>query len=388
MPSIWWLRAWATKSKLARQRCLVGCLCYTPAMTQDEFDSLAIFVAVVEELRQEPFFSEDNHEKLGGEMAAVFCHPMFLKSAVLPFRKIWMSSERCAFQKGQGEGIRDLVFRVHPDKNLLKGYRYWFYDDFDKHLTTSFGYGWATESKHEIIDLWLNTQLAHTGPMNFPNPTKKKQFSLADFNTCDARIGREKFEFLFRSSIATVGHSYISFEEILAFPLFTKLRDEQGMKPSFEADVALKYNPYPDPKYKIHFDDVFWHLSRETMEDSFCRLLARQRFDALQHFLRPLFDKAKEAFNCVSKSETLDALLKEAQVTILSEKPDMMFKACFTKNTFLELGKRPRTVKIDVFEGRRVLFYNDSQSVLSDVYIEFLSALKKARRQQRQPDKW
>src|SRR5580700_1601549 len=155
-------------------------------MTQDEFDSLAIFVAVVEELRREPFFSEDNHERLGTSAglgaAGVFCHPMFLKSAVLPFRKIWMDRERCAFKKRKGaDGIRELVFREHPDKNLLHGYHYWFYDHFDNQLATSFGYGWAKETKQEVIDLWLNTQLAHTGPMNFPNPTKKKQFSLADF---------------------------------------------------------------------------------------------------------------------------------------------------------------------------------------------------------------
>src|SRR5271166_2823246 len=127
-------------------------------MTQDEFDNLAIFVAVVEELRREPFFSEDIHERLGGENYGIFCHPMFLKSAVLPFRKIWMSGERCAFRKGKGEGIRELVYREHPDKNLLQGYYYWFYDNFDNQLSTSFGYNWATETKQEVIDLWLNTQ--------------------------------------------------------------------------------------------------------------------------------------------------------------------------------------------------------------------------------------
>ena len=66
----------------------------------------------------------------------------------------------------------------------------------------------------------------------------------------------EKFEFLFRSSIGTVGWYYIEFEQSLAFPLFRTLRDEQGMKPSFEADMALKYNPYPSPDYKIIFDDM------------------------------------------------------------------------------------------------------------------------------------
>lgn len=358
-------------------------------MTQDEFDSLAIFVAVAEELRHEPFFSEDVHEKLGGDEPAVFCHPMFLKSAVLPFRKIWMDRERCAFRKRKGnDGIRELVFREHPDKNLLRVYHYWFYDHFDNQLIASFSYGWARESKQEIIDLWLNTQVAHTGPRDF---TKKQKWErdLADFNACDARIGREKFEFLFRSSVGTVGHSYIAFEEILAFPLFNKLRDE-GMKPSFEADVALKYRPYPDPKYNIRFDDVFWHLNRETMKDSFCRILARQRYEALKLFLHFLFNKAEDAVDCVNKSESLEVLLNEANVTILNESqnPNAKFKGCFEKNTFLEIGRQPKRIKLDAFEGPKIRFYNDSQKVLSGVYIEFLAALKKARLDQRRPDKW
>jgi hypothetical protein len=359
-------------------------------MTQEDFNSLAIFVAVVEELRHEPYFSEDNHVGLGS-----FCHPMFLKSAVLPFRKIWMSSERCSFrkEKGKGEGIRELVYREHPDKNLLQGHHYWFYDHYDKQLTTSFGHGWATESKQEVVDLWLNTQLAHTGPMNFPKPTKKQQFSLADFNACDARIGRRKFEYLFRSAIYGIGFSYISFANILAFPLFYKLRDE-GMKPTFEADVALKYNPYPDSKYDIHFDDVFWRLSRETMRDSFCRLLARQRFSGLRDLLRSLFEKVDEAIEYVGKCETLDKLFKEANVIILTENPEpgAVFKGRFNANSYPEIGRRvtqPRRIgSFEAYVGRRIGLFNDAQAVLCDVYIEFVATLKEARQQQRQPDKW
>lgn len=370
-------------------------------MTQPEFDSLAIFVAIVDELRHEPFFSEDNHNKLSGNNSAVFCHPMFLKSAVLPFRKIWMSSERCSFIKDnpdiKDEGIRELVFREHPDKKLTAGYHYWFFEHFQKDLATSSGYGWATESKKEIIDLWLNTQLAHTGPMNFSHnpqskpkkPPKKKQFSIDDFNACDARIGREKFEFLFRSSIGTIGHSYISFAEILAIPLFEKLRHD-GMKPSFEAEVALKYNPYPDAKYGIQFDDVFWHQSRETPEETFLRLLARQRFSGLGDLLRALFDKADEAIDFVGKCETFDALLKDANVVILTGNPvwDSTFKGRFNANSYPELGRQSRTGGVVAFAGRKICFQDAAESVLRDVYLEFRVAFDEARKRQRQPDKW
>src|ERR1017187_6000819 len=129
-------------------------------MTTTEFDSLAIFIAVVEELRKEPFFSEDNHEHLAGDVG-FFCHPAFLKSAVFPFRKIWMSSERCAFKKRAKKkshkktvelGIRDLVFRDFPDRKLLDGHRYWFYDSFERELEKPPDYGGTKESNKEIID--------------------------------------------------------------------------------------------------------------------------------------------------------------------------------------------------------------------------------------------
>lgn len=358
-------------------------------MTQDEFDNLAIFVAVVEELRREPFFSEDNHDKLSGG-GGVFCHPMFLKSAVLPFRKIWMGSERCAFRKYNGKGgIRDLVFREHPDKRLLQGYGSWFYDAFEGQLIAPLGNGWATESKQEVINLWLNTQAAHTGSKN---SAKKKAWEsdLSDFDKCDAKIGHEKFEFLFRSSIGIIGHFYILFEETLAFPLFKKLWDEQGMKPSFEADFALKYNPYPDPKYKIHFDDVFWHLSRETMEESFIRLLARQRFSGLRDLLRSLFGKVNEAIDCVGKCKTLDTLFSEAKVIVLTENPEpgIVWKGRFNGNSYPEFGRPSRIGYFEAFEGRKIRFHNAAQSVLSDVYVEFIAALDEARRHQRKPDKW
>ena len=63
-------------------------------ITEPEFDQLATFVAVAEELSMEPFVSEDNHEKLvqfgksngDQKIVAHFCHPMVLKSALLPFR--------------------------------------------------------------------------------------------------------------------------------------------------------------------------------------------------------------------------------------------------------------------------------------------------------------
>lgn len=371
-------------------------------MKQEDFDSLAIFVAVVEELRHEPFFSEDNHDKLIAARAGVFCHPMFLKSAALPFRKIWMPSERCTFRKHDGTGgIRGLVYDEYSDKTdkkMLDGYRYWDYQHFDDKLTSPVSYSGTNDTQKDVINIWLNTQLAHTGPMNFShkpqskpkNPPKIKQFSIDEFKAWDARIGRERFEYMFRISVLTIGHSYISFAKRLAIPLFEKMRRE-GMTPSFEAEMALKYNPYPDAKYGIRFDDVFWHQTRETTEETFSRLLARQRFSGLGDFLRVLFDKADEAIDYVRKCETFDALLKDASVVILTGNPEWdaaTFRGRFNANSYPELGRQSRTGGFVAFVGRKICFQDAAESVLRDSYLEFRAAFDEARERQRQPDKW
>jgi hypothetical protein len=312
---------------------------------------------------------------------------MFLKSAVLPFRKIWMGSARCAFRKYDGTGgIRELVFKEFPDRMYAEAYRERFYDMFEGQLTVPFGNGWATESKREVINLWLNTQLAHTGT-NDPANKKAYEIDLATFNKCDARIGREKFEFLFRSSIGTVGWYYIEFEETLAFPLFRKLRDEQGMKPSFEADMALKYNPYPSPDYKIVFDDVFWHLSRETIEETFDRLLKRHRFNGVRAFLRALFPKKQEALTHVCEVDTLDAIMERSKAVILEEGsiPDgaLVCRSC----TNTGYGHTHGSIFFDVYQGRQLRFRDNSREVLNRSYVELRANLLEERKQQRQPEK-
>jgi hypothetical protein len=174
--------------------------------------------------------------------------------------------------------------------------------------------------------------------------------------------------------------------------LFKKLQDE-GMKPDFEADVALKYNPYPDPKYKIQFKDDFWHLNHETIQDSFCRLLARQRFSGLGYLLRSLFGTVDEAIGLVRKNDTLDALLNEVKVVVLTKNPELGmnfkgFKGRFNANSYPEFGRQGKIGNFDVFTGRQIRFYNHAQTILSDAYIQFIAALRDAQQHRVQPRKW
>jgi len=357
-------------------------------MTQEEFDNLAIFVAVAEELSREPFFSDDNHDTLSSfkdgetqKFSATFSHPAFLKSAVLPFRKIWMPSERCAFRKFDGTGgIRDLVFQHHPNRQFIEGHRYWFYDSFEAELKVAAGTGWAQESNEDIVDIWINTQVAHAGKKVGKNPIGK--FELKDFDDWATRIGREKFEFLFRSNLQKFGNRYISFAEILAIPLFEKFRSEQGMIPGFEAEVALKYNPYPDARYNIKFDDFFWHLDRESVEETFDRLLARQKFHKLQLLLKGLFPKKAEALAVVCEFDEMEKMFEGCDVVIVDNPKDVDWRS-------FRIGAG----SFNVFASRMILFQDDSRSraELRQAYSEFRLILFDDRKRQpnrSKPDTW
>src|SRR5438552_4572573 len=278
-------------------------------VTQKEFDDLAVFVAVAEELRREPFFSEDNHEtlcKLGdNEFVGFFCHPAFLKSAVLPFRKLWLDSEPCAFK-----AIRDFVFKIYPDQSYANRHKFLFCDCYDRELASKVCDRPDLTVK-DVIEIWLYTHAVHAGPKGLAQKenSKKPQRKLEEFDHWARTLGREQFEFQFRLHLRLTGSRFAEFEKLLAGPLYNRLR-KLGMTPGFEAEAALTYNPYPDSRLKITFDDPFWHLNKESLEETFDRLLARQHFQALSRLLVAFFPTRASAVAAICEFSTLDSFWK------------------------------------------------------------------------------
>jgi hypothetical protein len=154
------------------------------------------------------------------------------------------------------------------------------------------------------------------------------------------------------------------------------------MKPRFEAEVALKYNPYPDSKYKIIFDDEFWLQNRETMEQTFFRLLTRQQFFGLRDFLRSLFETIAEAICCVNNCDTVDALLKDSGATILGQKPSAESRLVCMSARNVDCGRKQ--MKFTAFEGRKVWISSENKKVLEELYFQFRGVLLEARRRQRE----
>ena len=358
-------------------------------LTQTEFDQLATFVAVAEELSMEPFVSDDNHEKLthsksasgSDRFIAFFCHPAFLKSALMTFRKLWLESEPCEFQK-----IRDLVFRAHPDQAQLAGYRPWFYEIYSGQLDAPAASEWAKGSRKDILDIWIYTQAVHAGPKQTKKGKSWGKFTLQDFDQWTERIGREKFEFLFRTSLRTVASVYVEFLRKIARPLFVSLQRDFKMVPGFEAAAALKYNPYPDPRYSIEFDDVFWHLNRETMEETFERLLARHTYGILDNFFRAYFDSKRQALAAVCESDGFTALLASTGAVLLKKDDAVDDLQCRLSGT-ATWGTAFGPVNYEVYQGRKVRFLDGTGTAFTEAYSSFRKCLFEERKRQR-PQPW
>jgi hypothetical protein len=353
-------------------------------VAQADFDRLATFVAVADELSMEPFVSDDNQERLvqckesdGSQVVmAHLCHPAFLKSAILPFRKLWLSSETCAFEK-----IRDLVFQTYPEQHQLLGHRQWFYDIYSQQLDEPADREWAKESRRDILDIWIYTQAIHVGKKELKKGKTFGRFTLQDFDQWAERIGRERFEYLFRSSLRVIAFVYVQFLAKLARPLFVLLQRDHGMVPGFEAAAALKYNPYPDPRYRITFEDPFWHLDKESMEETFDRLLERQTYRILKGFLRAYFEHKPDALAAVCEYATFSAMMQTTGAILLEQDdavPDQLM--CHYQSAW---GTAFGPVDFKVYAKRKVRFVSNSEKALADAYADFRSSLFEERRHQR-----
>jgi hypothetical protein len=186
------------------------------------------------------------------------------------------------------------------------------------------------------------------------------------------QLGREKFEFLFRTNLQTIGGNYLQFSKQLATPLFNELRSK-GMVPGFEAEVALKYNPYPDPRFSIYFDDVFWHLDRESMEETFDRIRARQGFSNLDHFLRGLIPNKPEALAAVCQFGELDSLLSGCGAKLIENEAK-------PAGTSLRKSGPPG---FECYDRRIVKFHQNARETLSRHYQEFRACLFEERKRQK-----
>src|SRR5205823_2030091 len=153
----------------------------------------------------------------------------------------------------------------------------------------------------------------------------------------------------------------------LAKPLFLLLRRDYGMTPGFEAAAALKYSPYPDPRHRITFEDVFWHLDKESIEETFDRLLDRHTHSFLKGFLRGYFESKPDALAAMCEYVTFSAMLQRTGAVLLNRDDPMQDHElmCHYGSTW---GTPFGPVDFKVYKQRKVRFANDSEKAFTDAY--------------------
>lgn len=344
-------------------------------LSQTEIDNIGKFLAVADELCQEPFFSPDSHDWLypKSEIATVdhgqFSHPAFLKSAILPFRKLWMPTEPCAYEK-----IRDLIYAIFPTSELLQGLRYWFYEDYLRTLDRRVFEQGKIQTVGETIDIWINTQAAHTGQRP-KGKGMQGNYTVRDFDDALKLNGRPKFEFEFRVGLKCVSSSFSALYKDVAAPLFSFLKS-CGHQPGFEVMVAMSYGAYPKAAEHIHVKDYFWHLDKESSEETFDRLLERQDFGNLDTFFCGYFFKRRPALEAILNFETLGAFFTGTGGEVISAplETDRLMSRFGAKGDFNNNGG-----EVMVFENRRVQFNGRSQHFIAAQYSAFRDAFLRHR---------
>ena len=92
-------------------------------------------------------------------------------------------------------------------------------------------------SHDDVLDIWLYTQAIPVGKKELGKGKTSGRFTLQDFDEWAERIGRQRFEYLLRSSLRIIAFVYIQFLKQVARPFFALLCREYGMTPGFEASA-------------------------------------------------------------------------------------------------------------------------------------------------------
>jgi hypothetical protein len=288
-------------------------------VNQEEIDAVALYVEAAEELRNEHFFSEDEHIILSGinpscpfPEQATFGLPEHLKSALAPFRRLWMRTELTHFGKVHGILCRECP--EEPLRNYIKSLGRAF-REAKRRWSVPPGLATTAIKPEGIIDIWLNTRFAHVG-----SSARAGEFERQDFDKLQASIGAARFEFLFRLTVREIGVIFINLLPV-AMAALAYWKEREGKAPS--VSIATPFGGHGTQKAA----DGSW-ISRnaptqETLDQKLQRLLKRQRFDHLRTFIELLLPRCHEedvklclSARTVVDCETIQVLMDRLQIDI------------------------------------------------------------------------
>lgn len=268
--------------------------------TQEEVDAVAYFVEAATELSNSAFILEEFQllsfspaESNGGDDGATFPDPDIVKSALVPFRRMWHQGEPCYFRR-----VANILYKYHEyTRHFLKPLAF----DDDQSLTKLMWLGDSELSPTDVINLWLNTKYHHVGKSQTAG-----KFTREDFERYENEIGEVKFEFVFLSAVNEVT---VFIRNILGCA--NQFLDSIEKDPSFEITTAAPQEGIVRATPGITHDQL-------SPEKKVWRLRRRGKFDAVDKLLEMADSSDLSVASVLSANTTLDEMLTDLNIVLES----------------------------------------------------------------------
>jgi hypothetical protein len=277
--------------------------------SRKDVDAVAHFTQAARELSSQPLFDED-HSKIytEGYVAAdntvEITHArlpskMVRDAAIIPFRRIWMSDEPSFYRN-----VINCVKRYSPALCTRM-------EDLELEIKKSLRSHWdpwtaknaASVTPEDVVNLWLNTRIAHTGTQ------QSRKFTRSDFESTAKQIGELRFEMLFIQALLKIGGCYIEMLPITE-ELLENTWKTAGITPSFAFDHVCEdgVHSFSDGT-RIVRSSPYLLIERETRSQRIQRLIDRWAFATLQRFFMMLEAPIEELCDELARAKDLDAFL-------------------------------------------------------------------------------
>ncbi len=274
-----------------------------PDITREEADAVARFIEAARELRESPFFGEDEPKtgwsvdpgSKGGVADITVGSSQVLTQMLLPFRRIWMKKEPSNFYK-----ICNILRRHNPSPDMQS-----FIDSIradhgrcSKQWPTSTDSMECRQTPEDFVNSYLNNLIAHS---------EKDESKANQFAELRDEIGHSKAEALFRIALQAIGCCYINVlpvaEGALKFWAEKKnVTPSQAVRKSMSRDGV-----------QVNADGTTitrGSATPETVEQTTTRLLARDSMSHLALLLKYLSLRGVNRVDVLMGAETIRSVIE------------------------------------------------------------------------------
>ncbi|MGH8048468.1 MAG: hypothetical protein ACREKL_14595 [Chthoniobacterales bacterium] len=277
--------------------------------TQEEIDSLALFLQATVELGNEPFFSRDEPRglsKAGERMTFHLGDRCHFRSALITFRRIWIDGDREFFPN-----ISKILRSYLTDEETTALNAVEQRIAATRKSKSNFG---VQMSGSEVIELWLHAVFAHSGT------SKQRQ----QFDQTIENYGHGAFEYTCRFLVGEIGRAYQEVAIRFVVPLLDDWHTRFASAPSFSMGSAFgtKRREKTKEGHLIIRKGSSEYFSEETYEQRFRRILGRYRNLDSSFQVLPFSDR--ELLKLVLKHNCFEAIVEESdfEIAIVEHVPD------------------------------------------------------------------